>query len=233
MTYFGLAALTYRYLFLYVYTPDVDMNGGIWQKLFSGSAIGLLLGNTVVMSLVAASKGPESPEFVVMFFLPFFTAGFLQYANVKLQKPTLFMCLEDARKADAKIDAAEAERAASRAIASTQHCTGAAEDSEQPAFFSFASFNENEDARSAGAKIDTAEAGHATAAAYCAIASAQQGTGAEIAAQAAATAATRAAEDSEQIAFVSFDRDAYLDPILSDPMWDDFDESTRANMLGR
>eukprot|EP00929_Paragymnodinium_shiwhaense_P101172 TRINITY_DN64043_c0_g1_i1.p1 TRINITY_DN64043_c0_g1~~TRINITY_DN64043_c0_g1_i1.p1 ORF type:complete len:780 (-),score=118.01 TRINITY_DN64043_c0_g1_i1:136-2475(-) len=94
--YFGLAVLVYRYLFLYVYTPDVDCGGALWYDLFRASSIGLVLGNTVLMSLAGLNQGPYSWEFILMVPLPVLSFAFLWYCNSQLRPAALRMTFEEA-----------------------------------------------------------------------------------------------------------------------------------------
>merc|ERR1712050_655753 len=62
--YFGLAALVYRWLFTYVYTPEFDSEGAFWYDLFNSVLLGLLLGT---LSLVALARNyANHTQFVVL-----------------------------------------------------------------------------------------------------------------------------------------------------------------------
>ncbi|CAE8602780.1 unnamed protein product, partial [Polarella glacialis] len=49
--YFGLASLSYRWLFTYVYEPEFDSCGMFWYDLFSSILVGLLLGTLSLVGL--------------------------------------------------------------------------------------------------------------------------------------------------------------------------------------
>jgi len=100
--YFGAASLIYRWLFLYVYTPDVDSAGAMWCDLFRGSTVGLFLGTLSLASLAAAERGMGSPECIAMVLLPAIVLLFLVYCNRNYDLPSQKLSLAEAAAADAE-----------------------------------------------------------------------------------------------------------------------------------
>jgi len=96
--YFALAWLVYRWLFLYVYTPEFNCRGAFWNELFHGSMVGLLLGT---LSL-AALADLWSSEFFALLVLSGVVVVFHYLFHEHFAVPSRFPSLKEARRVDEK-----------------------------------------------------------------------------------------------------------------------------------
>ena len=55
--YFGVASITYRWLFRYVYEPEFECSGAFWYDLFDGLFVGMMLGAGTLTATVSLYSG--------------------------------------------------------------------------------------------------------------------------------------------------------------------------------
>ncbi|CAE8597338.1 unnamed protein product, partial [Polarella glacialis] len=105
MAYFALGSLVYRWLFLYVYTPEFDCSGGIWYELFDGCMQGLVFSNLSIAAFSGAYVGPSSPEFYASLVLAGISVALYRTLDSYYAQPSKFMSFRDARDIDRRCDA--------------------------------------------------------------------------------------------------------------------------------
>lgn len=93
--YFGVAAVVYRWLFLYTYTPEFESAGAFWYDLFNSTMLGLLLADVSLMALVGSYSGLESMNFYASAVLPVAVLCFKEWCRRKYVLPSMHMALDD------------------------------------------------------------------------------------------------------------------------------------------
>merc|ERR1712194_957033 len=100
LVYFALAAVIYRWLFLYVYTPEFESAGAFWYDLFNCAMMGLIVGDASLAALAASYCGFTSHNFYACAVLPVFAFAFQAFCQRRYAIPSRHVSLEDAVNAD-------------------------------------------------------------------------------------------------------------------------------------
>lgn len=98
--YFGIATLTYKWLFMYVYTPQYDCAGAFWYDLFDGAMLGLFLGTFTLLAIASVYADYRSPPFLLCVPLPILVAWLYFHCKSTYEVPSYHVSLEDAVAVD-------------------------------------------------------------------------------------------------------------------------------------
>lgn len=106
LIYFGLATVTYRWLFLNVYEPEFDAGGDFWYALFTGVMIGMILGLLTFVGVVALLGVSDSSfEWFFAFIPPVMVLLCLINWNISYKQLSRTMTYEDAVGVDRDVGA--------------------------------------------------------------------------------------------------------------------------------
>eukprot|EP00927_Polykrikos_kofoidii_P014590 TRINITY_DN16418_c0_g1_i1.p1 TRINITY_DN16418_c0_g1~~TRINITY_DN16418_c0_g1_i1.p1 ORF type:complete len:706 (-),score=84.21 TRINITY_DN16418_c0_g1_i1:65-2146(-) len=96
--YFGLASVSYRWLFSYAYEPEFDTGGAFFYDLFNSAFLGLLLGTLYLLGWASLAASPLQSASLVP--LPLVTLRFGLYCWDHFGRASKFVPLQQAVEAD-------------------------------------------------------------------------------------------------------------------------------------
>eukprot|EP00439_Symbiodinium_sp_Y106_P059974 s233_g8.t2 len=105
LIYFGVAFMVYKWLFVQVYTKELDLMGELWYSTFWGLIVGLAFGVISLAGLAAVYRGARCPEFWALWTLAFIIAAFAQNCETTFKKQSQVLSFQAAVTANASAEA--------------------------------------------------------------------------------------------------------------------------------